>query len=187
MTTQIKPITDVPAAAPQMLPSRLHHAASVSADPERTRHFYEDIIGLPLVACWIEREEVAGELHEFSHAFYGLGDGSALAFFHFADPKLADRYAARKQEFFVHLALKMEAAARDALRQRLVDAGIAFLEMDHGFCHSIYVSDPDGQHIEFTVDVEDIDAIEARQRRVAAAMFERWLSGDRTPTNDLRP
>ena len=32
------------------LPSRLHHTAYETKDLEATRHFYEDIIGLPLVA-----------------------------------------------------------------------------------------------------------------------------------------
>jgi len=36
------------------LPSRLHHTAYVSKDLEATRHFYEDILGFPLVATWCE-------------------------------------------------------------------------------------------------------------------------------------
>jgi hypothetical protein len=31
------------------LPLRLHHNAYVCADQERTRRFYEDVIGLPLL------------------------------------------------------------------------------------------------------------------------------------------
>ncbi len=38
------------------LPSRLHHTAYVTTDLEATRHFYEDIIGLPLVATWCETD-----------------------------------------------------------------------------------------------------------------------------------
>jgi glyoxylase I family protein len=34
------------------LPSRLHHTAYVAKDLEKTRHFYEDILGFPLVATW---------------------------------------------------------------------------------------------------------------------------------------
>ncbi|MGB1880249.1 MAG: VOC family protein [Gammaproteobacteria bacterium] len=34
------------------LPERLHHTAYVSRDLEATRHFYEGIIGLPLIATW---------------------------------------------------------------------------------------------------------------------------------------
>jgi catechol 2,3-dioxygenase-like lactoylglutathione lyase family enzyme len=35
---------------PTNLPTRLHHTAYVTRDMEKTRHFYEDLIGLPLVA-----------------------------------------------------------------------------------------------------------------------------------------
>ena len=39
----------------------LHHAAWVTRDQEATRHFYEDIIGLPLTATWAERAPSTGE------------------------------------------------------------------------------------------------------------------------------
>ena len=48
-------------------------------------HFYEDIIGLPLRATWIESTEFKGEKLVFSHTFYGIADGGALAFFNFAE------------------------------------------------------------------------------------------------------
>src|SRR5580704_19203801 len=35
-------------------PQRLHHNARVVKDHERTRHFYEDIVGMPLLATWAE-------------------------------------------------------------------------------------------------------------------------------------
>jgi glyoxylase I family protein len=68
----------------QNLPSRLHHNAYVSKDLEATRSFYEDLIGLPLVATWSEADELFGAKRVYCHTFFGLGDGSALAFFRFA-------------------------------------------------------------------------------------------------------
>jgi hypothetical protein len=44
------------------LPERLYHHAYVCADQERTRRFYEDVLGLPLIATWIEREEYEGQI-----------------------------------------------------------------------------------------------------------------------------
>ena len=35
-------------AQPAQLPMRLHHTAYVTKDQEKTRQFYEDVIGLPL-------------------------------------------------------------------------------------------------------------------------------------------
>ena len=43
------------------LPSRLHHTAGVTRDLEATRHFYEDLLGLPLIATWCEQETLLGK------------------------------------------------------------------------------------------------------------------------------
>src|SRR2546427_7446866 len=62
------------------LPSRLHHNAYVTRDQEKTRRFYEDVIGLPLMATWCESDELFGKVRTYVHTFYGIGDGGALAF-----------------------------------------------------------------------------------------------------------
>lgn len=69
------------------LPLRLHHYAWVTKDHEANRRFFEDVLGIPLVATWCERAHVAevGRELEHCHAFYGLADGGAIAFFQFAD------------------------------------------------------------------------------------------------------
>ena len=43
------------------LPMRLHHNAYVTRDMEATRHFYEDLIGMPLVATWCEADDLFGK------------------------------------------------------------------------------------------------------------------------------
>ena len=43
------------------LPSRLHHNAWVVKDLERTRQFYEDLLGLPLTATWCEKTDLFGK------------------------------------------------------------------------------------------------------------------------------
>jgi glyoxylase I family protein len=68
-------------------PTRLHHTAYVSKDLEKTRAFYEDVIGLPLVATWSESDELFGAVRTYCHCFFELEDGSALAFFQFANPE----------------------------------------------------------------------------------------------------
>ena len=62
------------------LPSRLHHTAYVTKDLEATRHFYEDIVGLPLVATWVEQgqsPDFPGREISFAHTFFAIGDGWA--------------------------------------------------------------------------------------------------------------
>jgi len=77
----------------QHLPIRLHHHAFVVRDHEINRHFFEDILGMPLVATWCERvfnADVQREV-DYCHTFFALADGSALAFFQFADEELYER------------------------------------------------------------------------------------------------
>jgi glyoxylase I family protein len=166
--------------------SRLHHHAYPVADQEATRHFYEDIVGLPLVQFWIEDEEVIGERHVYSHAFYGLKDGGCMAFFNFSDPDQAARYKADIKNLFVHISLNVDKTERDGIRLRLKNAGYDIMEYDHGYTYSIYVNDPDGLLLEFSVDPENSEAINENQRRTAHQSLKYWQSGGREPNNDVR-
>jgi hypothetical protein len=51
---------------------------------------------------------------------------------------------------------------------------------------SLYVHDPDGLALEFTVEPPDAAAIRERQARTAHATLERFLAGDHTVNNELR-
>ena len=181
-----KPATATAGPA-SLAPTAQHHHAYVSADQERTRRFYEDVVGLPLVAFWIEDEDIMGERHVMSHAFYGLRDGGALAFFNFADPEQQARYAALPQSLFVHLSLRVDHAAQDAIRARLKAAGLEPWEADHGYTYSIYVTDPDGLLVEFSADPPHVGEIDRRQRASAHASLAAWMAGGRAPNNDVRP
>src|SRR5215208_4012846 len=86
------------------LPERLHHNAYVVKDQEANRRFLEDVLGIPLVATWCEkswRAEIGREV-EFCHTFFGLADGSALAFFQFADPEVYALTQAEKPTISSH-------------------------------------------------------------------------------------
>ena len=168
------------------LPARLHHNAFVVADQERTRHFYEDILGFPLIATWCEVDPPDGGA-EFCHTFFGLGDGSALAFFQFADPELAERnkLPAALPVFF-HVALKVDDETQAAMAERLEAEGIGAMLLDHGYCRSLYVNDPDGLLVELTADPPNVDEINAVRAASAHEDLARWLGGDRRSNNDWR-
>ena len=110
------------------LPSRLHHNAFVVKDHEVNRRFFEDLLGIPLVATWCEKNfsaEMQREV-EFCHTFFGMADGSALAFFQFADPELYEMTQAEKPAKigrYDHIAFKAEPGdlrrAEAAARTRL--------------------------------------------------------------------
>jgi hypothetical protein len=58
---------------------------------------------------------------------------------------------------------------------------------DHGYCVSLYVTDPNNLRLEFTVDHPDLERINADQQPTRTAALQRWLGGDHTPNNDFRP
>jgi glyoxylase I family protein len=174
----------------QKLPSRLHHTAYVVRDLERTRKFYEDVIGLPLAATWCESDMLFGAERTYCHCFFELGDGSALAFFQFANKEDQDLFGPKMPETpFHHIALKVEQEAQQGIEQRLRDAGYVEPQMyvlEHGYCRSVYVTDPDGMIVEFTTDHPAVKEINATRRADAHAELKRWLAGDRTSNNTFR-
>jgi glyoxylase I family protein len=169
------------------LPLRLHHYAWVTRDHEANRRFFEEVLGMPLVATWCERAHVAevGRELEYCHAFYGLADGGAIAFFQFADPAHYELFKAQhpKQARFGHIALKVDRATFEDLQRRLQSHGVAYRLTDHGYCQSVYLMTPDELKLEFTLDPDNVQDIASRRRSDAHAELKRWLAGDRTPNN----
>jgi catechol 2,3-dioxygenase-like lactoylglutathione lyase family enzyme len=169
------------------LPLRLHHNAFVVRDQEVNRKFFEDVLGMPLVATWCERmhNRDLGRDVEYCHTFFGLADGGALAFFQFADPEMYER---AKPVFpaipsFNHIAMKVDGAGFDALERRLKDAAVPYRVTDHGYCKSVYATSPDGLRVEFTVDPPHVAEINAMRLADAHSELARWLGGDRRPNN----
>jgi glyoxylase I family protein len=169
---------------PNTVPVRLHHAAYVCRDLEQTRKFYEDIMGWPMVAAWRECDKVFGEDElYYCHLFFQIADGGALAFFYFANPRQHEKFAHYGPHSpFVHLALKVaDANGQQELQRKLNAAGF-----DHGYCVSLYVTDPNGLNLEFTVDHPEADKITAKRAATAHEDLRKWLAGDRTTNNEWR-
>jgi catechol 2,3-dioxygenase-like lactoylglutathione lyase family enzyme len=170
--------------------ARLHHNAWVTKDQEATRRFYEDLIGLPLVATWSEADELFGAERVYCHTFFGLADGSALAFFQFANQSDQDEFGPEMpQTPFSHIALKIDRESQDAVARRLAEAGYAepaTFVLEHGYCRSLYVRDPNGLLVELTADHPDVESINATRASSAHDDLKRWLGGDHTSNNTYR-
>lgn len=172
------------------LPSRLHHNAYVTQDQESTRAFYEDLIGLPLIATWKESDELFGSVRTYCHTFYGLGDGSALAFFQFANSADQAEFGP-KMPFspFQHIALKVTQDVQDNIAKRLKEAQWKpdqTYVLEHGYCRSLYTSDPNGLLLEFTLDAEGVEESDAERQRTAHTDLKAWLEGDLNSNNTWR-
>jgi glyoxylase I family protein len=172
------------------LPNRLHHTAYVTKDLEKTRAFYEDVLGLPLVATWCEKDLLFGAERTYCHCFFGLGDGSALAFFQFADPADQELFdPPLPPSPFRHIALHVDADTQAAMERRIRDAGYVepdTFTLEHGYCRSLYITDPNGMILEFTVDAPGAEEINAERRKDAHAELKRWLGGDHSINNTYR-
>jgi glyoxylase I family protein len=172
------------------LPSRLHHNAYVTRDMEATRHFYEDIIGLPLMATWSESDDLFGAVRTYCHCFFGLADGGALAFFQFEKPEDAEQFGP-KMPFspFHHIALHVDGETQKGIEERLKKAGFkepqSFV-LEHGYCRSVYATDPNGMIVEFTLDAPNAQEINEHRRENAHADLKKWLGGDHTSNNVYR-
>jgi glyoxylase I family protein len=172
------------------LPSRLHHTAYVTKDQEKTRRFYEDVIGLPLVATWCESDELFGKMRTYVHTFFQIGDGGALAFFQFADPADQAEFGPKMPPTpFHHIALAVDKETQAGIEARIEKAGIRPPDtyvLEHGYCRSVYVNDPNGLILEFTLDHPDAQKIGKTRLATAHQDLKRWLAGDHTSNNMFR-
>ncbi|MCH4892466.1 MULTISPECIES: VOC family protein [unclassified Sphingomonas] len=173
-----------------ILVNRLHHTAYTTRDLEKTRAFYEDVLGFPLVATYCEKDELFGKERVYCHCFFAMKDGSALAFFQFADPADADEFSPPIPESpFHHIALQVDVDAQAEIERRIAAAGIVEPQtyvLEHGYCRSVYVKDPNNMILEFTCDAPEALADEPELRAKAHRELERWLAGDHSNNNRFR-
>jgi glyoxylase I family protein len=177
-------------ATESKIPLRLHHTAYVSKNLEATRKFYEDLIGLPLLATWCETDVLFGSERTYCHCFFGLADGGALAFFQFASVEDQKQFGPKMPESpFHHVALKVDRNTQEQIERRLKAADYrepAMYVLEHGYCRSVYVADPDGMICEFTLDHAQAETINQTRRKSAHSDLQRWLAGDHTSNNTYR-
>lgn len=151
----------------------LHHIALACRDPHATYRFYDGLLGFPLVYAEMDRGSDGGW---FKHLFFDLGDGSCLAFFDLHGMGETEGYGTAISTglglpFWVnHVAVRADAERVAEVRARLDGAGIeAEMELDHGWCQSLYVTDPNGILVELTVDTPGFRPDPEGARRILAA------------------
>jgi glyoxylase I family protein len=132
---------------------RLHHFAYRCRDAEETRHFYEDILGMPFTL--LVRSERVPSTQEYCphvHIFFRMDDGSYLAFFDLGDNE-KPLPSPNTPAWVNHLALEVDSEeSLQKMKTHLEANGIDVLGVvDHGVIDSIYFFDPNGIRLEFAV------------------------------------
>ena len=194
MAAVLKATSALPAPVPVQ---QLHHVAYRARDAEETRHFYEDILGLPLYHI-IQSDHVpsTGEYCPYTHFFFRLQDGSFIAFFDLGDDQAA-LPSPNNPAWVNHISFRVDSqqALRD-MKARLEAHGIEVLGItDHHIFHSIYFFDPNGVRLELTAQLADefqmLQESKTAHARLAewTARKEQWRR-DRVagkPTEALKP
>lgn len=120
----------------------VHHVALISADVERTTHFYQEVLGFPLTTMF-ENRDLPGS----THFFFDLGSGNSIAFFDL--PGVDPAEYAEVLGGLHHLAISMEVHHWEAAKARLDAAGVPY---DHVDGTSLYFRGPDGERLELIAD-----------------------------------
>jgi len=153
----------------------LHHFAWRCRDSEETRHFYEDLLGLPLVHV-IKSDVVpsTGEHCPYVHIFFEMADGSYIAFFDLGD-NVAALPSPNTPAWVNHIALRVPSIGDVARAKTLLEAeGIEVVGVtDHHIIQSIYFFDPNGIRVELTCPSVSEQEMSGLARR-AHADHDEW-------------
>ena len=145
---------------------------------------------MPLVATWCESDVLFGAERVYCHCFFGLADGSALAFFQFNKPEDQALFGPKMPSSpFHHIALNCDRATQEKATERLEQAGFKAPDvyvLEHGYCKSLYATDPNGMIVELTVDAPSAQDGAAERQKHAHAELKRWLAGNHTSNNTFR-
>ena len=138
-----------------------HHVAIAAKDIEASHEFYTEAMGFELVKAVVAPTESPGGWAK--HLFYETGGNGLLALWDIHDDAVGDSWSPAISTglglpiFINHLAF--DAADLDDLgarRERWLDLGMDVMEIDHGFCTSIYTTDPNGILVEWCTDTAGI-------------------------------
>ncbi|MGE4653349.1 MAG: VOC family protein [Myxococcota bacterium] len=147
-----------------------HHVAITTQDCSATHRFYTESTGFELVKVEVGP---SGESGFAKHLFYDTGDGTMMAVWELHDDSLPENWSTGIATglglpiWTNHIAfLARDVADLEARRERWLAHGVSVMEVDHGWCHSIYANDPNGVMVEFCTSTRELTA-EDREEALA--------------------
>jgi len=133
----------------------INHLAMVTADMDRTVHFWRDLLGMRLVV---------GMGHPgYRHYFFEITKTDCIAFFEWpgVEPVAEKDHGApvKGPAAFDHISFGVEDLAELRRLKDLLEANDVWASelIDHGFIISLYAFDPNNIPIEFSCPVADCD------------------------------
>ena len=135
-----------------------HHVAVAARDMPAIDAFYSEAMGFELQKVEIAPTPAGGWA---KHFFYDTGNGEMMAFWELHDETIGEDYKVALStdmgmppwvNHISFLAHDLDDLA--VRRQRWLDHGYDVLEIDHGWCVSLYFLDPNGIMVEFCRDTE---------------------------------
>jgi glyoxylase I family protein len=163
------------------------HVGLSTLDLERTRDFYENVLGFKAVRCDIMRIDEGGQIR---HVFFDTGGGQLLAFM---EPRGVPRIPAEYDaginrglgvpDAFYHFAFEIGSLeALEAKRADLIAKGVRVTPIvDHEWMKSIYFKDPNNLLLEFAYTTRPLGEDDAvMQPRFTVSL------GERSPVTDFR-
>lgn len=162
-----------------------HHVALATRDAAATHHFYTEVMGFRLVKVVVTPTPAAPgqQSSGFSkHFFYATddspnGETGMMAFWELHDPAVGDSFPVDLNAsiglpvWVNHFAF--DAPTLDDLqrhRDRWRRHGHTVLEVNHEFCISIYITDPNGNMVEFCHSVRPFT--DEERARAAATVLD---------------
>ena len=154
----------------------IHHIGVATHDMESTLDFYENVLGFPAVVCETIEPKTGGAIR---HAFFDVGEGELIAFMeandvegvaHDFDTGINRGLGAGSGMF--HFAFKVADPTELAKkRHELQEKGLEVRGIvDHGWCQSIYIRDPNFLQLEFCCLTAKLDDEHRAGRHAAAWM-----------------
>ena len=137
-----------------------HHVALAVRDLAATHAFYTEAMGFELVKAVVGPTEAPGGWAK--HLFYDTGGDGMIAFWELHDQRVPADFDPRISEglglpsWVNHIAFSAtDGADLERRREHWLDQGIDVFELDHGFCRSVYASDPNGILVEWCTDTRE--------------------------------
>ena len=149
-----------------------HHVAYRCKDTHETVNFYNKILKFPIAHTLLINETKTKRKVNVLHIFFKVGINSYLAFFDYPLKKFNFK---KQHDFDLHFAILV---SKKKLKEIIKIANLKKLKIrgpsNHEFIESIYLRDPNGYVVEFTVKTSIHDEVFNRNPLINHKLLNNW-------------